>query len=737
MSKRGRRKKLKLNIKSETLKSIGALMLILVGLLILWSFIAPSYNLTSLIFQNLKKFFGYSMYILPFSLISTGIIILWPVNFKLLNLRVVIGSYIFLFLVSSILSAFDKSFGGSLGKNIFFFLETNVGYVGALIGLFILFFSNLIFVSDIPGPMLQEFINRVRLKFQKNSSGKPVDEEESEIIENLETENKNFETSSVKPTTVFTKVSSFSEPVSGSDTLVPSSSPAISNNNLSKTNEIFPGGRDKIWEYPTLNLLDDAEEIVFDSGDIKENSAKIEATLRRFSINSRVVDVCPGPTVTQYALEVESQAKITNISTLGVDLMLALASTGELRMQVPIPGSSYVGIEVPNTKRSKVNIRTLISGEKMKKAKDKLTIALGLDVAGKEIVYSISKMPHLLVAGETGSGKSIFLHSIVFSILFRNSPDECKLIIIDPKTNEFHFYSEIPHLITPVVTDMAKVPAILEWATNEMRRRYKLFKDAKARNIDDYNEKTGFQVLPNIVIIADELAQLLMNDPAKTLKALQELTQLSRASGIHLVLATQRPDTKIITGNIKANIPARIAFAVGSQIDSRVILDKPGAERLLKNGDMLFSAPDTSKLERIQGAYITNGEIGKLVDFVCGQGIKPEFNDEVVKATVKKDALGGVDSDAYDSNYEAAKEIAISEQTISASLLQRRLSIGFSRAGKLLDMLQANGVIGPASGSKPREVLISYQPDTAILPEGSSDDIKEETSEETSEVSPA
>jgi len=737
MSKRGRRKKLKLNIKSETLKSIGAMMLILVGLLILWSFIAPSYNLTSLIFQNLKKFFGYSMYILPFSLISTGIIILWPVNFKLLNLRVVIGSYIFLFLVSSILSAFDKSFGGSLGKNIFFFLETNVGYVGALIGLFILFFSNVIFVSDIPGPMLQEFMNRVRLKFQKNSTGKPVDEEESEIIENLETENKNFETSSVKPTTVFTKVSSFSEPVSGSDTLVPSSSPAISKNNLSKPNEIFPGGRDKIWEYPTLNLLDDAEEIVFDSGDIKENSAKIEATLRRFSINSRVVDVCPGPTVTQYALEVESQAKITNISTLGVDLMLALASTGELRMQVPIPGSSYVGIEVPNTKRSKVNIRTLISGEKMKKAKDKLTIALGLDVAGKEIVYSISKMPHLLVAGETGSGKSIFLHSIVFSILFRNSPDECKLIIIDPKTNEFHFYSEIPHLITPVVTDMAKVPAILEWATNEMRRRYKLFKDAKARNIDDYNEKTGFQVLPNIVIIADELAQLLMNDPAKTLKALQELTQLSRASGIHLVLATQRPDTKIITGNIKANIPARIAFAVGSQIDSRVILDKPGAERLLKNGDMLFSAPDTSKLERIQGAYITNGEIGKLVDFVCGQGIKPEFNDEVVKATVKKDALGGVDSDAYDSNYEAAKEIAISEQTISASLLQRRLSIGFSRAGKLLDMLQANGVIGPASGSKPREVLISYQPDTAILPEGSSDDIKEETSEETSEVSPA
>jgi len=680
--------------------------------------------------------FGFSMYILPFSLVSTGIIILWPVNFKLLNLRVVIGSYIFLILVSSILSGFDNSYGGILGKNVFLFLETNVGYFGSLIGLFLLFVSNLIFVSDIPGPMLQEFMNRIRLKFQKNSGGRPVEDEENEIIEDLESESKNFETSSVKPTTVFTKISSFSEPVSGSDTLVPSISPVLSNKSLTKSNEIFPGSRDRIWEYPPLTLLDDTGDPVFDSGNIKENSAKIEETLRKFNINSRVVEVCPGPTVTQYALEVESQAKITNISTLGVDLMFALASPGELRMQVPIPGSSFVGIEVPNKNRSKVGIRTLFTGEKMKKAKDKLTITLGLDVAGKDTAYSIAKMPHLLVAGETGSGKSIFLHSIVFSILFKNSPDECKLIIIDPKTNEFHFYSEIPHLITPVVTDMSKVPAILDWATTEMRRRYKLFKDAKARNIDEYNEKTGFQVLPSIVIIADELAQLLMNDPAKTLKSLQELTQLSRASGIHLVLATQRPDTKIITGNIKANIPARIAFAVGSQVDSRVILDKPGAERLLKNGDMLFSAPDTSRLERIQGAFVTNAEIGRLVDFVCSQGIKPEFNEDVVKAVVRKDTVGGVDADISDSNYEAAKEIAISEQKISASLLQRRLSIGFSRAGKLLDMLQANGVVGPASGSKPREVLIDYQIDTTILPEGSNE-IKAETSEETSEVSPA
>jgi S-DNA-T family DNA segregation ATPase FtsK/SpoIIIE len=737
MSKRGRRKKLKLNIKSETLKSIGAVMLILIGLLIVWSYIAPTYNLTSVIYQNLKKLLGFSMYILPFSLISTGVIILWPVNFKLLNLRIVIGSYIFLFLVSSILSAFDKTLGGSVGKNIFFFLETNVGYIGSLIGLFLLFISNLIFVSDIPGPMLQEIVDRVRVKFQSNPSGKATEVEESEIIEDLESEERNFETSNVKPTTVFTKLSSFAEPVAGSETLNPNVVNLNSKNITSSSKEIFPGSRDRIWEYPPITLLEENGELIFDSGNVKDNSAKIEETLRKFNINSKVVEVCPGPTVTQYALEVESQSKISNILTLGTDLMFALASPGELRIQVPIPGRSLVGIEVPNKNRSKVGIKTLFLGEKMKKAKDKLTIALGLDVAGKDMVYSIAKMPHLLVAGETGSGKSVFLHSIIFSILFKNSPDECKLVIFDPKTNEFHFYSEIPHLITPVVTDMTKVPAILEWAATEMRRRYKMFKDAQARNIDDYNERSGFQALPNIVIIADELAQLLMNDPAKSLKALQELTQLSRAAGIHLVLATQRPDTKIITGNIKANIPARIAFSVGSQVDSRVVLDGPGAERLLKNGDMLFSAPDTSRFERIQGAWVTNAEIGRLVDFICGQGIKPEFNEEVVKAVPKKDSLSGVDSESSDSNYEAAKEIAISQQTISASLLQRRLSIGFSRAGKLLDMLEKNGVIGPAVGSKPREVLISYQADTTILPEGSSDELNRETSEETSEVSPA
>lgn len=714
MSKRGRRKKIKLNVRPETVKSIFAVILILVGFLFLWSLISPTYNLTSLVYQNLKKFLGIGMYLIPFSFITTGILLLWPVNYKLLNLRIVIGSYFMVILISTLSESFFVKSGGFLGLNILRIMENNIGYVGSLIVLFFLFFANLIFISDVSGPMAQDFMNRLKLRFSRNNpENQEVEEEESEVInDDTEPNEEDLEEKGLVRGSVFTKVPSFSEPVAGSETLASISAiKPTSSNKDSSSKEVFPGSRDRIWEYPPLTLLDDTGELVFDSGNVKENSAKIEETLRKFNINSKVVEVCPGPTVTQYALEVESQSRINTITSLGTDLMYALASPGELRIQVPIPGRSLVGIEVPNKVRSKVGVRTLFSGEKMKKAKDKLTIALGLDVAGKEVTYSIAKMPHLLVAGETGSGKSVFLHALIFSILFKNSPDECKLIIIDPKTNEFHFYSDIPHLITPVVTDMSKVPAILEWASIEMNRRYKMFKDAKARNIDDYNERSGFQALPNIVIIADELAQLLLNDPAKSLKALQELTQLARAAGIHLVLATQRPDTKIITGTIKANIPARIAFSVGSQVDSRVVLDGPGAEKLLKHGDMLFSAPDTSKFERIQGAFITNAEIGKVVDFICNQGIKPEYNEEILKTSSKSQLSIATDADSRDEYYEQAKEIAIMARKISASLLQRRLSIGYARAAKILDQLEAGGIVGPQSGSKPREVLLGYTDD--------------------------
>ncbi len=742
MSRRGRRKKIKLDVRPETVKSIFAVMLVLLGLLFLWSLISPNYNLTSLVYQNLKKFLGIGMYIMPFSLVTTGIILLWPVNYRFLNLRIVIGSYFMVFLISTLSESFVAKTGGFLGTNVLKIMENNIGYVGSLIVLFFLFFANLIFISDVSGPMAHDFINKLKLRFSSNKpENQELDEEEVETSkEDLESQDENHEEKGIMRGNIFTKVPSFSEPVAGSEALV-SISPVKSagmSNKESVSKEVFPGSRDKIWEYPPLTLLDDTGELVFDSGNVKENSHKIEETLRKFNINSKVVEVCPGPTVTQYALEVETQSRINTISTLGTDLMFALASPGELRLQVPIPGKSLVGIEVPNKVRSKVGVRTLFSGEKMKKAKDKLTIALGLDVAGKEVTYSIAKMPHLLVAGETGSGKSVFLHSLIFSILFKNSPDECKLIIIDPKTNEFHFYSDIPHLITPVVTDMTKVPAILEWASTEMNRRYKMFKDAKARNIDDYNERSGFQALPNIVIIADELAQLLLNDPAKSLKALQELTQLARAAGIHLVLATQRPDTKIITGTIKANIPARIAFSVGSQVDSRVVLDGPGAEKLLKYGDMLFSAPDTSKFERIQGANISNAEIGKVVDFICNQGIKPEYNEDILKLSAKNQNQHEVDSDSRDEYYERAKEIAITAGKISATMLQSRLSIGYARAARILDELEAGGVVGPQAGSKPRKVLLGFSEDISSEPYLSEEsEIESENDSENKELTTA
>jgi S-DNA-T family DNA segregation ATPase FtsK/SpoIIIE len=361
----------------------------------------------------------------------------------------------------------------------------------------------------------------------------------------------------------------------------------------------------------------------------------------------------------------------------------------------------------------------------MKQSKDKLAIVLGLDVTGTPIIYNIAKMPHLLVAGATGSGKSVFLHSLLFSILYRNSPSECKLIMIDPKRVELTVYESIPHLITPVVTDISKAPAVFKWAVNEMDRRYKLFESARVRNIDQYNDMSGFQALPNIVIIVDELAELMLSEPAEIERAIQRLAQLSRAVGIHLILATQRPSTNIITGTIKANIPSRVSFNVTSNIDSRVIIDQPGAEKLLGKGDMLFVPPDVSKPTRIQGPNVSDLEITKLTEFLKNQGIEPEYNEEVIKVPSRSASSVADNPEDRDELYGEAKEVVLDAGKASASLLQRRLSVGYARAARILDELEASGIISPANGSKPREVLIQKEKEYEESEEGYEENLEE------------
>lgn len=466
-------------------------------------------------------------------------------------------------------------------------------------------------------------------------------------------------------------------------------------------------GEELIWKYPSFDLLTEVEGGKADRGDIKGNAAIIEKTLESFGITARVVEVNLGPAVTQYAMEVALGTKLSKIMTLERDLALALsAPTGTIRIEAPIPGRNLVGIELPNRGAEFVNLRKMMESETMRTTKSKLAVALGFDVSGKPIVADIAKMPHVLIAGQTGSGKSVCINAFLASLLFRAAPTEVKLILVDPKRVELTGYNGIPHLLSPVIVEPEKVLSALRWVMAEMDRRYKSFADAGARNIDTYNEMSGFQALPYIVVFIDELADIMLFAPVEVEDAITRIAQMSRATGIHMVLATQRPSVDVITGLIKANVPSRIAFAVSSQIDSRVILDTQGAEKLLGKGDMLYLPPEQAKPLRIQGAFVNDKEINALVSFLKNQGIPTQYTEEVVTMTKSGNAqVPGVEGDTDDFFKEAVKVVCQYDRA-SASLLQRRLSVGYARAARIIDQLEAAGVVSMAEGSKPREVLV-------------------------------
>lgn len=459
-----------------------------------------------------------------------------------------------------------------------------------------------------------------------------------------------------------------------------------------------------VWEYPPHSLLSESIGGKASRGDLKHNAALIEKTLESFGIQARVVEVNSGPSVTQYALEIALGTKLTKITALSNDIALALAApTGTVRIEAPIPGKSLVGIEVPNQAPEIVALRTILSSDPMQKTKSKLTLALGLDVSGTPVVYDLAKMPHLLMAGATGSGKSICINAFIATLLFRATPQEVKLILVDPKIVELSGWNGIPHLLTPVITNPEKVLSSLRWATAEMDRRYKLFAEVGARNIDQYNEMSGFQALPYIVIVIDELADLMMFAPVEIEDAIIRLAQMSRATGIHLILATQRPSVDVLTGLIKANVPSRIAFNVAGQVDSRVIIDQPGAEKLLGRGDLLFVPPDASKPQRIQGAFVSEPELNRLIEFLKKSGVEVNYTEEVVTMPVSKLQNKG---ESKDELFEDAVKVVTQYDRASASLLQRRLRVGYARAARLLDELEAAGIVGIADGSKARDVLV-------------------------------
>ena len=470
--------------------------------------------------------------------------------------------------------------------------------------------------------------------------------------------------------------------------------------------ESLPIRKDSTWEYPPIDILKDLKEVA-SSGNIVKNAEIIKNCLKNFGIDITMSDVNIGPTVTQYTFKPDEKVKINQVVARQTDLALAL-SAKSLRMEAPIPGKNLVGIEVPNKVAAKVTLKEVLKSNQFKAIKSKLTIAMGRDVSGDHCVIDLEKMPHLLIAGSTGSGKSVCINSIICGFLFNNTPADLRLLLVDPKRVELTNYNGIPHLLTPVVTEVDKTVSALKWAVSEMERRYQMFSELGKRNIIAYNGDPGPEgKLPYIVIIVDELADLMATSSKEVEGSIVRLAQMARATGMHLVIATQRPSVDVLTGLIKANISSRIAFATASQVDSRTILDLSGAEKLLGNGDMLFIGNGINKPKRIQGCFVSDSEIEALTKFLAEKGVA-DYDESILSFRTGGQGIAssGNGSDE-DDLYNEALETVIRAGKASASLLQRRLRVGYARAARLLDILESEGAIGPSEGAKPRDVLIS------------------------------
>lgn len=740
---RGRRRKFKIgfNVKPETVRSIISIIFLGSAFLILISFFAPSYSLNAKIQQFLRLYFGRPSIIIPLIMGSFGILFFDRIDKRYKEARVFVGLFLLLFSLSGIFHVFiskDNSYdfasegrgGGLIGYKLSYFLSSSISTFGASVLLFLLllgsifllfnmsfakifdFFSNNKFFSglleSIKSLFRKKSLDENELEFDTSSSMMLEDRDESIDIEPMD-RSKNAE-----QVPIFEVIPTMSEPqlAIGSkniNSLVPTTA---------TKNPIIPS--DKIWNYPPASLFEEPVVRVVDTSEIERRIKLIKDTLKSSGVDVDIApeDVKVGPTVTQYAVKPKSANSIQKIVSLHKSLALSLASpSGSVRIEAPIPGKSLIGIEVPNRNRSTVYFKSLIESTPMKNIKSKLAVAIGEDVSGKPIVMDIGEMPHILVAGSTGTGKSVFVHSIISSILFRATPQEAKFILIDPKLGvEFGDYADIPHLLAPVVTDMDQTPSVFKWTVEEMERRYKLFDKARARNIDDYNEKSGIQVMPYIVMIVDEFADLMKRtNPTDLERDVIRIAVKGRASGIHLVLATQRPSADAITGLIRANITCRAAFRVQSQIESRVIIDTPGAEKLLGKGDMLFVPPQSTSPVRVQGVFITPKETANLTNFLREQDIEPDYEDDIFNMSVSTSKNGTVKSswgdDVDDELFDDAVEIVVSAEKASSSLLQRKLSIGFARASRLIDKMEQRGIIGKeVTGSKGREVLLDDIP---------------------------
>ncbi|KKR31084.1 MAG: Cell division FtsK/SpoIIIE [Candidatus Gottesmanbacteria bacterium GW2011_GWA2_41_12] len=696
-------RKFKLKIKKQNIYTLISLLLLGLAAFILISFFNQGPILEKINSYS-QTYVGWGIYFLPVALVFLSFIFM-KIRARFAKPRVSLGIWL------SYISLLGLTQSGIVGSKIWTTLEVYISGAGAAfilvaavsIGLMVLFNTSLDEVVN----MFIGIVNSIKKIFKKPSLGRKFpDKKVPAVFVDSKVDRKKELPSDILPHAASKLEKSIKPPISK----------PTQENTIGLGMEVIRNipSEAEIWEYPPFTLLSGGPgQHKADRGDVKRNASVIERTLESFGVTARVVEINYGPAVTQYALEIALGTKLSKITSLSNDLALALAApTGQIRIEAPIPGRSLVGIEIPNRSLEYVTLRQMLASDMMKNDKLKLAVALGLDVSGTPVTANIAKMPHVLIAGTTGSGKSVLINSWISSLLYRTTPSEVRLILVDPKRVELIGYNGIPHLLTPVIVEPDKILSALKWATNEMDRRYKMFAEAGVRNIDSFNEQSGFQQVPFIVIFIDELADLMAYAPVEVEDSICRLAQMARATGIHLVVATQRPSVDVITGLIKANIPTRIAFNVSSMIDSRVIMDMPGAEKLLGKGDMLYIPPDQAKPTRIQGTFVSEGEVTKLVTFLKSKNIPVEYTEEVtsIPVTLKKSSTAGgqgtASEDGHDALFENAVRTVCQHDRASASLLQRRLSIGYARAARLIDQLEEEGIIGPGEGSKPRDVLV-------------------------------
>lgn len=731
MAKKAKRSnnKWKLDVSAGTQRGIIAIVLLALGLITTFSLFGLAGSLGAIFNTGLHLTVGVGRYVVPILFFITVYRLLYPAEDELKPIYL-IGLGLMGISIFGLLDVISTPSGGYVGLATTFFFRRFTSVVVAVIVLLALLASSILIVFNTSIDHLAQRIpatnllgKTLRFLVALFSTAKHHLAAARELAQSQREESYPVVPKAVVPAAVAT----FSKKVIEEETPLKQRSPQVLPSEKPEQMELIAVPKQRRHIDVPLDLLSDLRSKPT-SGDIERNKMVVVQTLQSFGIEVELGPVSIGPTVTQYSFKPASGIKVAQVVSLQNDLALALAAH-PIRIEAPIPGKSLIGVEVPNITAGSVSLRELLEATEFKQRKSNLALVFGRDVSGQPFLANLDKMPHLLIAGSTGSGKSVCINAVLLSLLYQNSPDDLRLILVDPKRVEFTIYNDIPHLLTPVITDVQKTINALKWTVTEMDRRYEVLAHAKKRDIAGYNAAYPDTALPYIVFVIDELADLMATAPREVEAAIVRLAQMARAVGIHLILATQRPSVDVITGLIKANITARCAFSTASIVDSRTILDSAGAEKLLGKGDMLYISAEFNKPKRIQGAFVNEQEVLRVVEYLKRK-TPVTYDDSIVSKQVNS-TLPQAFNDGGDADelIPEAKKIIIQAQKASASLLQRRLRIGYARAARLLDILEEQHFIGPADGAKPRDI-IGVTADAEILSESAEDTVKEDYDEE-------